>query len=133
MTTPSLPDPTFRSYTSAEVKTYATHRLSYSQSLYSAVIQHHASTGGQFDLLLDVGCGPGNATRDVALEFERAVGADPGEQMIEAAREIGGTTKSGEDIRFVVQGAEEIAGTEGLQEVNGEGKVDLLIAAMAVS
>jgi hypothetical protein len=32
-----------------------------------------------------------------------------------------------------VQGAEEIAGTEGLQEVNGEGKVDLLIAAMAVS
>jgi len=83
--------------------------------------------------LLDVGCGPGNATRDVALQFERAVGADPGEQMIEAAREIGGKTKSGEEIRFVVRVAEEISGIECLEEVNGNGKVDLLIAAMAVS
>ena len=33
----------------------------------------------------DAGCGPGNATRDVALSFEQAVWCDPGGQMIEAA------------------------------------------------
>lgn len=29
-------------------------------------------------MLLDVGCGPGNATRDVALSFDEAIGVDPG-------------------------------------------------------
>jgi 2-polyprenyl-3-methyl-5-hydroxy-6-metoxy-1,4-benzoquinol methylase len=119
-------DPTFRSYTLAEAKIYAAHRLSYSEDLYNVVLSHHASTDGQFNLLLDVGCGPGNATRDLASSFDEVVGADPGEEMINAARELEGETKSGKKIRFEVCGAEELTKIEGL-----EGKVDLLTAAMA--
>jgi ubiquinone/menaquinone biosynthesis C-methylase UbiE len=127
-TTPQAKDSTFRSYSSAQAKLYAEHRLSYDASIYNAVLSHHASTGGQFGVMLDVGCGPGNATRDVALTFDQAIGVDPGASMIAAAREIGGKTKTGDNIRYEVCGAEEISKVEGV-----EGKVDLLISAMAVS
>jgi SAM-dependent methyltransferase len=122
-------DPTFRTYSAEEAKTYAAHRLSYSQNLYSTILNHHSSTGGQVTLLLDVGAGPGNATRNVALSFEQAIGCDPGEQMIETAKETGGKTKSGADVQYVVSPAEEISKIEGLEQRS----VDLLIAAMAVS
>lgn len=127
-TTTNPSDPTFRSYTLEEAKIYATHRLSYPEALYNKVLEHHASTGGQFGLLFDVGCGPGNATRDVALSFDEALGADPGEAMIGAARDLGGKMKSGKGIRYEVSGAEEISGVEGLARES----VDLLISAMAV-
>ena len=127
-TTTSI-DPTFRTYSSSQAKIYATHRLSYPSALYDTVLKYHFDMGGQFNLLLDVGCGPGNATRDVALSFERAIGVDPGAAMIEAARELGGKTKAGKGIRYEVCPAEEISGVEGLEK----GSVDLLISAMAVS
>lgn len=126
---PSKPnDPTFRSYSTEQAKVYASQRLSYPEVLYNAVLEHHASTGGQFGLLLDVGCGPGNATRDVARSFERAMGVDPGEAMIGAAREQGGHTKTGQEIVYVLGQAEELVKVEGLEE----GSVDLLTSAMAV-
>jgi hypothetical protein len=49
--------------------------------------------------------------------------------MIESAKEIGGRTKSGADIKYVVSPAEEISKIEGLET----GSVDLLTVAMAVS
>lgn len=122
----TVSDPTFRSYSADEAKVYATNRLSYSEALYNVILQHHASTGGKFNLLLDVGCGPGNATRDMALSFDKAIGTDPGEEMIGAARNLGGKTKSGDGIHYEVCGAEELSTVEGLK-----GGVDLLIAAMA--
>jgi ubiquinone/menaquinone biosynthesis C-methylase UbiE len=122
-------DPTFRSYSAEEAKLYAASRLSYSQNIYNKVLDHHAATGGEFDLLLDVGCGPGNATRDLSLSFDRTIGSDPGVQMIEAANALGGKTKSGKDIEFVVAAAEEISQIKGLEPAS----VDLLTSAMAVS
>ncbi len=122
-------DPTFRSYSADQAKAYATTRLSYPQALYDIVLNHHAKTGGGFDCLLDVGCGPGNATRDVALSFNQAIGCDPGEQMIAAATGLGGTTKSGSDVRYVLSPAEEISHIDGLEP----NSVDLLTSAMAVS
>jgi trans-aconitate 3-methyltransferase len=122
-------DPTFRSYSAEEAKLYAASRLSYSQSTYNKILDHHSATGGKFDLLLDVGCGPGNATRDLALSFDRTIGADPGEQMIEAANVLAGKTKSSKHIEFVVSPAEEISQIKDL----APGSVDLLTAAMAVS
>lgn len=122
-------DPTFRAYSAEQAKLYATHRLSYEASIYNTVLHHHASTGGRFGLLLDVGCGPGNATRDVALSFDQAIGVDPGASMIETARSIGGKTKRGEGILYEVCPAEELSKVEGLEEE----KADLLISAMAVS
>lgn len=129
MASPTPKDPTFRSYSAEQAKAYATHRLSYEPAIYDTVLNFHSETGGQFGLLLDVGCGPGNATRDVALSFDQAIGVDPGASMIDAAREIGGKTKSGGGVRYEVSPAEEVSRVEGLEE----GSVDLLIAAMAVS
>jgi len=48
--------------------------------------------------------------------------------IIKAARELGGKTKSGRDIRYEVDSAEAFAGIEGLE---GE-SVDLLTVATAV-
>ncbi|KAM0154383.1 hypothetical protein ACHAQE_007244 [Botrytis cinerea] len=121
-------DPTFRNYTSKQAATYAAHRLSYPAKLYETVINHHEKTGGQFNRVLDLGCGPGNATRDIAGYFEEAIGCDAGEAMIGTAREMGGKTKSGKDIVWVIGSGEEFTG---LEEV-GEGTLDLITVAMAL-
>ena len=122
-------DPTFRTYSAEEARLYAASRLSYSQKTYDKVLDYHITTGGKFDLLLDVGCGPGNATRDLARSFDRTIGADPGEQMIDSANALGGKTKSGKDIEFVIADAEAISQIKGLEPES----VDLLTSAMAVS
>jgi len=128
-TTPPGPsDPTFRSYTVDQARYYGSRRLSYESEIYDTVLNHHAATGGQFSLLLDCGCGPGNATHDLALSFDQVIGTDAGAAMIEAARELGGETKSGGDVRFEVSPAEEFSHVKGLE---GE-SVDLITAAMAV-
>lgn len=121
-------DPTFRSYSVEQAKYYASQRLSYEPAIYNTVLDHHAATGGQFELVLDVGCGPGNATRDIALSFDQAIGVDAGAAMIEAARALGGKTKSGGDIKFEVSSAESFSHVPGLEPES----VDLLIVAMAV-
>lgn len=128
MASTTSPDQTFRSYTSEDAKIYTAHRLSYPEALYNTVLEYHASTGGQFGLLLDLGCGPGNATRDVATSFNEAIGVDPGDAMIVAARDLGGKTKSGKGIRYEVAASEDLSGVEGLERES----VDLLISAMAV-
>ena len=59
-----------------QAQVYVTHRLSYEPAIYDTVLKYHSETGGKFGLLLDVGCGSGNATRDVALSFDQAIGVD---------------------------------------------------------
>ena len=125
----TLRDPTFRAYNPDQATTYAAVRGSYPSILYNIILSHHFSAEGSADLLLDVGCGPGNATRDLSPMFEHAIGIDPGSEMIAAAKGMGGRTKGGGVVRFEVSSSEEISRVEGLEE----GSVDLLIAAMAVS
>jgi trans-aconitate methyltransferase len=122
-------DPTFRSYSAVQAETYAVERGSYSKELYDIVLKYHTGTGGKLDQLLDVGCGPGNVTRDLAVVFDQAVGIDPGAEMIAAARSRGGKTRSRNDIKFEVKSAEECSKVDGVQT----GTVDLLTAAMSVS
>ena len=124
----ALSDPTFRCYTTGQATRYAENRLSYPAELYDLVIRYHAESNGQFITLLDVGCGPGNATRDLAPHFECAVGIDPGLEMIQAAQRLGGVTKTNSPIQFQVAAAEDCAKIE-----NVENGVDLLVSAMAVS
>ena len=120
-------DPTFRSYQPAQAKQYAAGRPGYPPVLYEKIYAEHASTGGGFGSVLDVGCGPGLATRDLALRFDHALGVDPGEEMIKTAKERGGETKEGGKIQYEVCEAERIATLPGML-----GKVDLITVATAV-
>ncbi|CRG87810.1 hypothetical protein PISL3812_04831 [Talaromyces islandicus] len=127
-------DPTFSSYTKSQAQKYAQARLSYPSQLYDTIITHHTQTGGQLGTLADVGCGPGNATRDLALSFEYAVGLDPGTEMISLACQRGARTRTGGEVRFAVAPAENCAAVIAEMMVaggRGEEKVDLLTAAMA--
>lgn len=118
-------DPTFAKYTPEQARKYGKERTSYSTGLYDCILSHHTDTGGNFDLLLDVGCGPGNATRDLAPQFKHAIGLDPGGSMISAANALG----TGGNIRFEVGPAELCDQVAGLVPQS----VDLITAAMAVS
>jgi trans-aconitate 3-methyltransferase len=121
-------DTTFRSYKPAQAQQYAKARLAYPPVLYEHIFAEHAADGGGFGFVIDVGCGPGSATRDLAPAFEHAVGVDPGEEMINVARKRGGETKKGEKIRFEVCEAERMAGVPGMPL----GEVDLITVATAV-
>lgn len=140
-------DPTFTTYTPTQARTYAQHRLSYPSKLYDTILNHHTSTGGKLNVLADVGCGPGRATRDLTAFFEVGVGLDPGEEMIRTARALSeeeslGNSDGEYKVQFAVCGAEECA--RGVRDVlstfkkgvddgeDEEGRVDLLTAAMAV-
>ncbi|KAF7325291.1 S-adenosyl-L-methionine-dependent methyltransferase [Mycena venus] len=119
-------DPTFRSYTAPQAAAYAAGRGSYSPALYEYILSQHKNNGGQSDLL-DVGCGTGSVARDLGRFFDRAMGVDPGEKMIDTARGIGGKTRSGGEVEYRVCGAEDIDKVEQI----AEGSVDLVVAAMA--
>lgn len=80
-------------------------------------------------MLLDVGCGPGNATQDLAKCFDSAIGLDPGRELVETASHLGLTTATGESVKFLLSAAEDIDKVAAL----APGSVDLLTAAMSVS
>ncbi|KAK0719328.1 S-adenosyl-L-methionine-dependent methyltransferase [Lasiosphaeris hirsuta] len=120
-------DPTYRSYTPSQAATYAQHRPSPPPALVKLILDHHATTGGQTGVLLDVGCGPGLATRAFSKHFDVAVGSDAGDSMIQIATELGGQTARGEPIRWVAYSAEEINKVPGVEK----GSVDLVTAAYA--
>jgi SAM-dependent methyltransferase len=124
----STHDPTFRHYQPAQASSYAQWRGSYDAALYEEILAYHKSTGGELNSLLDVGCGPGSATRDLALCFLKATGVDPGKEMINTARSIGGETGAGDPVEYFVGDAEDVGEEQGVQD----GSVDLLTAAMAV-
>ncbi|KAJ9144279.1 methyltransferase domain-containing protein [Pleurostoma richardsiae] len=123
------PEKTFRSYTSEQGAAYAQNRRGYHPNLYKLVVNHHTSTGGQLDTILDVGCGPGIATRALAPHFAHAIGLDPSEGMIVTARSLGGQTSGGEPIRFEVSSAEELGSQ--LDPPVHDSSVDLIVAATA--
>ncbi|KAJ4077414.1 hypothetical protein NW756_012274 [Fusarium oxysporum] len=118
---------TFRNYTQAQGESYATGRPGYSPELFEIILSHHTSTGGRLDTVLDVGCGTGQATRDLAPFFKNTIGIDPSEGMITSARE---TIKSSAlSIRFDVSAAEALG--IGLEPPIANDSVDLLTAATA--
>ncbi|ORY63281.1 S-adenosyl-L-methionine-dependent methyltransferase [Pseudomassariella vexata] len=124
-----MSETTFRSFTNEQGANYAQNRKSYSYKLFELLIKHHISTGGQLDTVLDVGCGPGIATHDVASHFEHVIGLDPSEGMIATARSLGGSSKSSEPIRFELSTAEELGSN--LDQPIAAGSVDLITAATA--
>lgn len=127
-TTQQQADPTFRNYSSKQATAYSEARTGYSPALIDYIVKHHVATGGETGVLLDVGCGPGNATRNFSSHFSRIIGADPGEAMIEVATDLAGTTSTGAPIEWRISAAEDIDKIPGLQH----GSVDMITAATAV-
>ena len=114
-------DTTFRSYSPGQALEYAQSRGGYPQALIDEILNLHTQTGGSLDSLLDLGCGPGNATRALAAHFNHATGVDPSAEMIAAAKAVGGRSKSG-TISFVQGEAETCAGIP-------DASIDLITAA----
>lgn len=124
----SQPEKTFRNLSTDVAANYAATRKGYPPALVKYIVDHHRATGGETKLLLDVGCGPGNSTQDLAPCFDQVFGADPGEGMIKAAKELGGVSASGDPIRYQVGLAEEL---EKLEEPK-PGSVDMINVTAAV-
>ncbi|KAI3334328.1 hypothetical protein F4824DRAFT_502119 [Ustulina deusta] len=112
---------TFRAYTQAQGDTYAAGRPGYSPELFKIIIAHHTSTSGQLNTVLDIGCGTGQATLDLAPYFANAIGLDPLEGMIGTAR--ASAESANLLVRFEVLAAEAL-GTE-LKPPVADGSVDL--------
>jgi 2-polyprenyl-3-methyl-5-hydroxy-6-metoxy-1,4-benzoquinol methylase len=121
-------DAVFRNFTVQQASNYAEGRIGYSEKLIDFILKEHNSTGGSNGTVLDVGCGPGPATRLLAPHFDMVYGADPGESMIQTAKELNGTSRSGDPIMYEVTGAESIDKIDGLEHSS----VDLITAATAV-
>ncbi|KAF7545232.1 hypothetical protein G7Z17_g9332 [Cylindrodendrum hubeiense] len=123
---PTLPltEKTFSSYNKEQGSAYFKVRPDYHPTLYQFVVDQHTSTGGQFDTLVDVGCGPGLAARALGPRFASVIGLDPSEGMIETARSLGGVTSTSDPIRFERSSAEELGGVK-------DSSVDLITAANA--
>ena len=107
---PSKPsDPTFRNYAPSQAKLYAQYRGAYPPQLLSTIVDYHKSTSpdpaNSLGTVVDVGCGPGTATHYIGPYFERAIGLDPSESMIETARSLTGADAK---TQFAVSSAETI-------------------------
>ncbi|KAF4784196.1 methyltransferase domain-containing protein [Colletotrichum scovillei] len=126
---PAPVEKTFRAYTKEQGATYAKGRLGYDQRIYNYIYDHHVSTGGQTDSLLDIGCGPGTVARELSPRFTRTIALDPSVGMIDAARALGGATSAPEPIRFEVSTAEELGSN--LSPPVADASVDLITAATA--
>ena len=120
---------TFSSYNQEQGKAYIEARRNYSPTVYQTIIDHHKSTGGKFDVLLDVGCGPGLATRTLAPHFTHAIGIDPSDGMLTTARSAGGATSGSEAIRYEASTASQLGAN--LSAPIADGSVDLITAANA--
>ncbi|KEF60127.1 uncharacterized protein A1O9_04977 [Exophiala aquamarina CBS 119918] len=132
---PHQEEATFRNYDTSAAKRYAQYRSGWSDSLIQTLISQHTSFGGENGLLLDIGCGPGNSTRDLAPHFQSALGVDPSPGMVEVARGIPISTARGEPVRYEVGKAEEMSSLPALAQLSPEshGKecVDLITASTA--
>jgi len=123
-TTTHSEETTFRSYSPSSSKLYAQLRRKYHPSVYTAILTHHTSTSGQLSHVLDLGCGPGLATQDLAPHFAHATGLDASPNMISFAQTLGLKTASAEPVDFRVSTAEAMDGI-------ADESVDLITAANA--
>ncbi|KAJ0110228.1 hypothetical protein J7T55_000661 [Diaporthe amygdali] len=124
MSNQTNPEKTFRSYTTDQGQSYARHRMKYGQSLYETIISHHTSTGGRLETALDIGCGPGTATFDIARSFDNTIGLDPSQGMVSAARSLLSSEQITNNVKFEVSTAEDIS-----PDLVPDGSVDLITAA----
>lgn len=88
---------------------YLAYRPSYPQELYDHILSYHdSSPGAARELCVDLGCGPGIVTRAIAPAFNKTIGVDPSESMIDTAKRVEGQ----QGIEYMVGSAEDLKGIE---------------------
>jgi trans-aconitate 3-methyltransferase len=129
---PVFADPTFRTNSTKAAEAYQAGRPGYADILINELLIHHTSTGGKLNTLLDVGCGPGTATRSLSPHFHTAYGCDPSASMIGTAQVIPSTTLGGLPACYAVGAAEslELISFSSSQPLP-PGSVDLITCAMS--
>ncbi|KDQ63121.1 hypothetical protein JAAARDRAFT_65200 [Jaapia argillacea MUCL 33604] len=107
MSTNSFAQPTF----SAE--NYRAYRPRYPDRLYTDILEYHDSHGGKRGSALDLGCGPGTVTESLTAFFDKVVGVDPGQGMVDVATKLAKTlTLEGKSLEYVVGSAEDIPASD---------------------
>lgn len=120
---------TFTKFNNEKAKNYAKVRPDYHSSVYETIINHHRSSGGSFNALLDIGCGPGTATETLAKSFQHAIGLDPSDGMVQTAKAGGCLSATGEAVQFEISSAEELGSN--LPGPIQDTSIDLITAANA--
>ncbi|QLG72295.1 hypothetical protein HG535_0C06500 [Zygotorulaspora mrakii] len=110
---------------SIDSKNYQENRITYPNSLYEAIVEYHA--GGR-KLAVDVGCGTGIGTLPLLKYFDKVVGCDPSEKMLQTAREVVDKIPNSEEKRVEFKKVR----AEALDECFGENTVDLVVAGESV-
>ncbi|KAG8931952.1 hypothetical protein FRC01_000534 [Tulasnella sp. 417] len=96
----------------------------YPPRLLKAVLNYHFNRGiGGKDTVVDIGCGTGQVTQTLSPYFNRVIGADPSEGMIETARKKHASNER--KMEFIVASGEEVD-----QQVEKD-SVDLITAGQA--
>ncbi|KEP54033.1 putative S-adenosylmethionine-dependent methyltransferase [Rhizoctonia solani 123E] len=104
---------------------YASFRPTYPRSLFEFIYTYHAQSGrAGWETVVDLGCGTGQATLEVADQFKEAVGCDPSEGMVKNARLAAEQSGRAQKPEFVVSPAEKLS-------FLGDSSVDMAIAAQA--
>ncbi|KAJ1303382.1 hypothetical protein OPQ81_011574 [Rhizoctonia solani] len=104
---------------------YASFRPTYPRALFEFIYAYHAqSRRAGWERVVDLGCGTGQATLEVAEQFKAAIGCDPSEGMIENARLAAGQSGRARKPDFVVSPAEKLS-------FLGDSSVDMAVAAQA--
>ncbi len=119
-------DPTFQKFSAKEGKAYnASRGIQYPPKVFEEILRYHS---GDTSLGIDLGCGPGNVTRDLTKYFDKVIGLDSSQGMIDAAKSF-----VPEELRtklsFGVCRAEKLDQEAGLTEAS----VDVITCAVAVS
>ncbi|KAG6906881.1 hypothetical protein DXG01_011502 [Tephrocybe rancida] len=98
---------------------YSSFRPTYPKTLFQEVFAYHNASGtASTDVAVDLGCGTGQAITQLTGKFNRVIGVDPSQPMVDAARE----KHKGTGISFYHGQSED------LSHILKDDSVDLLIS-----
>jgi len=98
-------------------KTFDTNRYdqarpSYPEEFYQCLIKYHQIDGNQLDTAIDIGCGTGIVTFQLAKYFTNVIGTDPSSTMIEQCNKFVSTRQADPNrIKFMIGSAEQFPPT----------------------
>ncbi|ODV83246.1 hypothetical protein CANARDRAFT_203532 [[Candida] arabinofermentans NRRL YB-2248] len=111
---------------------YSKFRPTYPKTFYDALIKYHLEENlkegaGKLDTLVDVGCGPGEAFLPLVSRFDRIIGTDLSQVMVDQAQvNFDIESKANETSG---KGEFHVASSDDMKSVVNDGEVDIVLAA----